>query len=265
MRPSFLTYLLLPGLLLVPACGGDDDQGAERNAISVKGAEYAFAMPDKIIGGVVTMRFSNVGKEFHEYAIGRLKKGKTLADLTKELASGDEPRSVDQVPSVPALSPGTEVAITRKIRPGNYVFLCFLPTPNGVPHYKLGMIKAFEIAGTSNADLPEPDATVTAREKAMEVPALEAGEQTLELKNDASKAREFELLSLNPGKSFEDVEAMFQGDRPPSVNEAPATFLGAMQSIPPDSSVFLDVKLEAGKRYLFLDAENRLMKEFTVG
>lgn len=264
MRRSLLTYLVLPGLLLVPACGGDDE-GTQRNAISVKGAEYAFATPDRIVGGVLTMRFSNTGKEFHEYALGRFKKGKTLADLNKELASGDEPRSVDQVPSVPPLSPGAEVAITRKLQPGHYVFLCFLPTPKGVPHYKLGMIKPFAIAGTSAADLPEPDATVTARDRVLDVPALAAGEQTLELKNAASKAREFELLSLNPGKSFEDVEAMFRDDRPPSVNRAPATFLGAMQSMPPGSSVFLDVKLEAGKTYLFLDMENGLMKQFTVG
>jgi hypothetical protein len=260
-----MTFPVLSTLLFISACGGDDGGGTKNNLVSLKGTEYAFALPDKIEGGVVTMKVSNIGKEFHEYALGRLKEGKTFADLKKELFSGKEPRSADDIAGVPTLSPGKDVAITRRLEPGNYVFLCFIPTAKGVPHAKLGMIKPFAVTGTSTADLPKPDATVTAREKTMEVPALGTGEQTLELRNSASKPREFELLSLKPGKTLKDVEAMFQGDRPPSPKDAPATFLGAMQSIPPRNSVFLDVKLEAGTTYLFLDAESRLVKEFTVG
>jgi hypothetical protein len=89
-----------------------------------------------------------------------------------------------------------------------------VPSPKGVPHYKLGMIKAFDVVGTSGAKLPEPDATVTARDRAMEVPHLQAGKQTLELKNGASRPREFELLSLKPGKSTEDVQAFMERGRP---------------------------------------------------
>jgi uncharacterized cupredoxin-like copper-binding protein len=265
MRQIPVTFLVLSTMLFASACGGNDDGGTKNNVVSVKGTEYAFAVPDTVKGGVVTMRVSNIGREFHEYALGRLKEGKTFSDFEKELASGEDPSSSDDIAGVPILSPGKEVTITRKLEPGNYVFLCGVPTAKGVPHFKLGMIKPFEVAGTSTADLPKPDATVTAREKAMAVPAMEAGEQTLELRNGASKPREFELLSLKPGKTFDEVKAMFEGDRPPSPKDAPATFLGAMQSIPPGSSVFLNVKLEAGKTYLFLDAENRLMKEFTVG
>jgi hypothetical protein len=263
MRQMKVTFLALSILLFISACGGDDD-GGKSNLVSLKGTEYAFAGPDKIEGGVVTMRVSNIGKEFHEWALGKLKEGKTFADVKKELDKGEEPRSADDIAGVPTLSPGEEVVVTRELEPGNYVLLCGIPTAKGVPHFKLGMIKPFEVAGTSTAELPKADATVTAGGKAIDVPALEAGAQTIELKNSASKPREFELLSLKPGKTFKDVEAMFQGDRPPSPKDAPATFLGAIQSIPPGSSVFVDVKLEPEKTYLFLDAENRLVKEFTV-
>jgi hypothetical protein len=263
MRRTSLTCLLLPALLLVPGCGGGGG-GEKSNAFSVKGTEYAFLAPDRVKGGVLTMRVSNVGKEFHQYALGRLKPGKTFNDLKKELDSGNEPQSTDDVAGVPLLSPGKEISITRRLPAGRYVFICFFPSPKGVPHYKLGMIKPFEIAGTSDAKLPKPAATVTAGEKAMEVPPLKAGQQTLELKNAASKPREFTLVSVKPGKTVKDVEAMFAGE-PPTPSKAPATFLGAMQSIPAGSSVFLDVKLEAGRKYVFVDAENNLMKEFSVG
>jgi uncharacterized cupredoxin-like copper-binding protein len=248
--------------MLVPACGGDDE-GAKPTAVSVKGTEYAFALPDRVEGEIVKMRFSNIGRELHEWGLGRLAEGTKLSDVKNELARGGEDlRGVEDVGGVPPMSPGQDITITRKLPEGRYVFICFLPSPRGVPHYELGMIKDFEVAGTSKTELPEPDATVTAREKALELPALKAGEQTLELKNSASKPREFNLLALEPGKDLKDVEAWGEGG---FKGKAPATILGAMNSIPPGESVFLDVKLEAGKRYLLGDFENRITKEFTVG
>jgi hypothetical protein len=247
-----------------PGAGcGAGDGAAKTNAVSVKGADYAFLMPDRINGGVVTMKVSNVGRELHEYALGRLKQGTTLADLKKQLERSEEPSGVEELAGVPGLSPRTEIAITRKLREGNYVFVCFVPSPKGVPHYKLGMIKAFEVVGTSGAKLSNPDATVTARDKAMEVPNLQAGQQTLELKNGASRPREFELLSLKPGKTTEDVQAFMEQGRP-DLNAAPATFLGAIQTIAPGESVLLEVSLKSGRRYVFQDADNGIVKEFSV-
>jgi hypothetical protein len=242
---------------------GAHDRAAKTNDVSVKGADYAFLMPDRINGGVVKMRVSNVGRELHEYALGRLKQGTTLADLKKQLDRGEELRGVEEVAGVPGVSPRTEIAITRKLREGKYVFLCLVPSPKGVPHYKLGMIKAFDVVGTSGAELPKADATVTARDKAMEVPELQAGKQTLELKNGASRPREFELLSLKPGKTTEDVQAFMERGRP-DLKAAPASFLGAIQTIPPGESVFLQLRLKAGERYVFQDADNGIVQEFSV-
>ena len=256
------TVLLATGV--AAGCGGDDDVATGKtNAVSVKGAEYAFLMPERVKGGVVTLRVSNTGRELHEYAIGKLKRGKTLTDFERELESGREPGSAEGVAGIPGLSPGSEITITRKLRPGNYFFLCAVPSPKGVPHYKLGMLKEFDVVGSSGAKLPEPDATVSAGEKAMKVPALQAGEQTLELKNAAGAPREFELLELQPGSTLKDVVAFFERGRP-DLKDSPATFLGAIQTIAPGDSVFLEVSLKAGGRYVFQDADNGLVKEFSV-
>jgi uncharacterized cupredoxin-like copper-binding protein len=256
------TALLATGV--AAGCGGDDDVAtATTNAVSVKGAEYAFLMPDTVEGGVVTMRVSNTGKELHEYAIGRLKQGKTLTDFKRELESGREPRSAEGVAGVPGLSPAREIAIARKLRPGNYFLLCAVPSPKGVPHYELGMLKEFDVVGNSGAKLPKPDATVSAGDKAMKVPALRAGKQTLELKNAASAPREFELLELKPGSTLRDVAAFFERGRP-DPKASPVTFLGAIQTIDPGESVFLEVSLKAGGRYVFQDADHGLVKEFSV-
>jgi uncharacterized cupredoxin-like copper-binding protein len=257
------TALLATGL--ASGCGGDDEPAkAKTNAVSVKGAEYAFLMPDRVEGGVVTMRVSNIGRELHEYAIGRLKQGKTLTDFKRELASDREPRSAGGVAGVPGLSPGNEIAITRRLRPGNYFLLCAVPSPKGVPHHKLGMLKEFDVVGDSDVELPKPDATVTAGDKAMKVPALQAGKQTLELKNAAGGPREFELLELKPGASVKDLVAFFDRGRP-DLKASPVTFLGAIQTISPGESVFLEVSLKSGGRYVIQDADHGLVKEFSVG
>jgi uncharacterized cupredoxin-like copper-binding protein len=259
-----LVATALLGSGLAAGCGGDDEAAeAKTNAVSVEGTEYAFLMPDRVKGGVLTMSVSNTGRELHEYAIGRLKKGKTLEDFKRELDSGREVRSAADVAGVPGLSPGKGIAITRTLRPGRYFFLCAVPSPEGVPHYELGMLKEFDVVGRSGAELPKPDATVTAGDKVMEVPALQAGEHMLELKNAASAPREFELLELKPGSTVKDVAAFFERGRP-DLKASPAIFLGAIQTVAPGESVFLEVSLNPGRRYVFQDADNGLVEEFGV-
>jgi uncharacterized cupredoxin-like copper-binding protein len=262
-----LTVVLLTLLLALAACGGDEGNGgATSNAgvIEVKGAEYAFVMPEQVEGGVVSLEISNVGKELHEYALGRLEQGKTLADVKKVLAQGEgEPPSwFKDVAGVPLLSPGEEITITRELQPGTFVFLCFVPSPKGVPHYDLGMLKSFEVAGDSGRELPEADATITANKGGYDIPALDPGPQTVELRNADTKEREFFLVTLKPGKTLAYVDAWGEGG---FKGPAPGTFLGAMQTIPPGTSVYLDIQLEEGVEYTLSDTsgERPIVATFT--
>jgi uncharacterized cupredoxin-like copper-binding protein len=256
--------VLLTGLLLLVACGGGEDEaggtttaatnaGAEKDAgvIAVRGDEYAFVMPDEVEGSVVSFKTSNSGKELHEYALGRLDQGNTLEDVKKRLAQGEEPGPwFHVVAGAPLLSPGEEITITRELEPGTYVFLCSIPSPKGVPHYDLGMLKSFEIVGDSGRELPQPDATITAEKGGYDIPALKAGPQTLELKNGDTTRRDFFLVRIEPGKTLKDIDAWGEGG---FKGPAPGTFLGAMQFIPPGSSVFLGIDLEPGVPYTLWD------------
>jgi hypothetical protein len=230
--------------------GGDDEQSA---AIDVKGVEYAFDMPDQGKAGVVTFDVSNAGGELHEFALGRLAPGKTIADVKAYLKSGQEgtPKWFQDVGGVPILSPGEKLGLTRRLAPANYVFLCFIPSPKGVPHVNLGMLKEFRLSGDSGRDLPEPDATITAKKGSYTIPPLKAGEQTIELRNADSREREFFLFRLKPGKSLADIGRFFESGE--GKTTPPATFLGAMQTIPAGTSVFIDVDLKAGAKYTLAD------------
>lgn len=254
------------------ACGGSEAEpvlsGAESkpNTVQISGGEYAYVMPDRMQGGVITMEFSNEGKEFHEYSLGRITdESKTVEDVkalfsgSEEQASQEEPDWIQDVAGVPLLSPGQAIAITRTLEPGRYVFVCPLPAPDGRLHSDHGMVRMFEVEGRSGDELPAPDAVVTATGDGFDVPKLEPGRQTIELRNGAPDERGFILFSPEAGKTLEDIgkwgESGFKGP-------APATFLGAMQSIPPGTSAFLTLELEAGKPYVFLDEQNETA--FTV-
>ena len=202
-----LVVALAPLLLLLGASGGNGGSKSGR----VEGTEYAFVTPSTIDGGVVSMEFANTGEEPHEFAMGRLQPGKTLADFREELTNGgdEEPTSSVDVGGVPLLSPGEQVTITRSLEPGAYVLVCFVPAPDGKTHFQHGMISSFRAEGDSGAELPETDTAIVAQDDRFDVPELESGTQTIELRNAASGPREFNLVRLNPGRTIEDAEKWF--------------------------------------------------------
>jgi uncharacterized cupredoxin-like copper-binding protein len=255
---------VLPVILVAMASGalascGDDGGG---DGITVTATEYAYDMPDQVDGGVVKMNFVNEGAVPHEFALTRLDEGKTLADVDAVLKAGKEPPSwAHDVAGVPPMTTGAEVSITRDLQAGTYAFLCFIPTEGGKTHYDLGMKHEFTVEGDSGEQPPEADGVITAGEDSFDVPEVTAGSQTLELRNGASEPREFNFASPNPGKTRADAGAWFRSG---FSGEAPLQLLGAMQSIPPDTSVFLTADFEAGRTYVVSDQENGIQQEFTI-
>ena len=158
-------------------------------------------------------------------------------------SGGEPPEWAEDVAGVPGLSPGQSITVTRTLEPGSYVFLCFFPDPEGTPHANLGMYELFTIAGDTGAALPEPDATITATDDGLQVPALASGEQTVEFENGGTKPHELALVAFEPGKGIKDVDRWFGSGYQ---GEPPVTFLGGMQTIPAGESVFLANRPRAG-------------------
>ena len=258
--------------LLLTACssggGGETspspraNESPEATTVDVAATEYSFDVPAEVGGGVVRMRFTNTGGLPHEFAFARIEEGKTEADVRAVIESGEEPPEwAEDVAGVPALSPGEAITVTRMLEPGSYVFLCFFPDPEGTPHASLGMYEVFTIAGDTGAALPEPDATITATDDGLQVPALSAGEQTVQFQNDGTKPHELALVAFEPGKGVKDVDGWIEGGYQ---GDPPVTFLGGMQTIPEGESVFLAIDLEPGVDYTALDFTTNSRETFTV-
>lgn len=247
---------------LLAACGGDD---STTNAVELRGDEYAFVLPETIEGGWTTLEFTNTGGEWHEFALAKLDAGKTMADVHRYLA---DPKSQQQPPpewveiraGLPTLDAGEEGALTQRLEPGRYVLLCFLPAPDGKSHIEHGMVREFVVEGDANADAPEADATLELGAW-RDAPQLEAGERTIELRNDGDEPGSVFLISLEPGKTEADLDRWERGGlRGP----APARFLGGAIDVPAHSSVYYTVELEEGREYTLLDDERGIQGSFTA-
>ena len=246
--------------LAVAGCGRGGNGTAE--PVTVEGSEYAYVMPDEFDGGVAAMRFRNTGEEPHEFALVGIEGDHTIDETIRDLSAndGDVPYATD-LAGVPLLSPGEEITVTRRLEPGTYGLLCFFPSPTGKPHVELGMKREFRVAGESSTTLPTPDAVITATANGYSVPEIEAGTQTIELRNASGKEPSWYLTVPQPGATAEDFEAWIEGGQK---GEAPVRFVGAMQSFPSGESIFVTLDLEAGTTYRLEDDPDGLPAvEFT--
>jgi uncharacterized cupredoxin-like copper-binding protein len=258
-------WVAVVGAALIAGCGGGDDGGstASTSAVTVSGDEYSFDAPATIDGGLTTIDYKNVGKEPHEFALAQLSGGKTVEDLKQQLdqsSNSPPPSWVKDDGGVSTLSPGAEIGVTRKLEPGNYAFVCFLPGPGGKPHYDLGMISGITVNGDTGAEPPATDGSITATDKSFDVSHLAAGQQTIELSNDAKTRVSFNLFALGQGKSFDDLRKWFQNGLQ---GPAPATLLGVTQFLTPGDTQYLDVDLHAGTTYLMIDPDHGQQATFT--
>jgi hypothetical protein len=235
-------------------CGGSGEAVPE--TVTVEGDEYGYDVPDELEGGVVSLRFVNTGDEPHEFALGRIEGDHTVGEALAALNENDgKVPWLESVSGVPLLSPGREVTVTRNLEAGRYALLCFFPSPGGEPHAELGMTGELEVAGTAEAALPEPDAVIVATGEGYDVPEIEAGTRTIELRNESGAEPSWYLYTAQPAKTADDFDAWIEGGQK---GEPPLELHGLMQSFGTDESIFVTLELRAGTTYTLADDEGGL-------
>ncbi|MDQ3987472.1 MAG: cupredoxin domain-containing protein [Actinomycetota bacterium] len=243
------------------AQGGGAPAEPKANLVEVGLTEYAFDMPDEVVGGTVTFEAVNTGDLPHEMGFAALPENRTIDDVMKALRTGQPPDWTKDLAGIPVVSPEITTSMTRDLDEGQYVFWCFLPTPEGESHASEGMVKVFSVRGRSEAEPPQPDLTITATDEGFQVPEITAGKHTIELVNDGTKPHEFAFVSFEPGKGERDLGRWFgSGYETP----APAVFPGGLQAIEPGTSVLVEIKFESGRTYTLEDFPNELRTQIKV-
>jgi hypothetical protein len=219
---------VLMAALLLSACSRSDAPPADPAAapppaeppvVTVTTTDFAFDMPDTIPAGPLILRLVNNGTEPHHMQILRLDEGKTLADFAALPPDAPPPPWVVEVggPNSPPPNGGQSETAVNLIM-GNYLAVCFVPSPDGKPHIAKGMIKPFVVPPmTSTAALPTPDLTMTLSDYSFELSApITAGRHVIRVVNQARQPHEVLLVKLAEGKTAQDIAAWVEKmDGPP--------------------------------------------------
>jgi hypothetical protein len=272
--------VLLAGVLLtgtaLAACGDDSGSSSATTAsggsstaggLTVKATEYNFDVTGTAAGGFNKVTFENDGKEPHILVAVKLQPGKTVADAlplleqqgepdptaTAAVFDGDPGTAFYGTPGL--LAPGGSETTIADLPAGNYAFVCFLPSPDGQPHFSLGMAKDFTVADSGGTSTPpETDGTITISADKITAPdGMKSG--TYAVTNSGSDPSDFNMAGPTD-KQISDFDDAVNGyfnsigtgeTKPFSV---PAPLLGGFSdSIPSGKSGYVILDLEKG-RYL---------------
>lgn len=216
------------------------------NVVTVLATDFAYEAPTQIPAGLTTFVLKGQGKEIHHATIAKLEDGKTAADLAAALKTpGPPPSWVTFVggPNVP--EPGAEANATVDLMPGNYALICFVDTPDRVPHFAKGMVHGFTVTpSTANAMTPAADVNLALLDYAFNFDKpLSAGRHTIKVTNPAAQAHEIQLIQLAPGKTLADMQQWITKMAGPPPGKA----VGGIASMKPGTTNYFDVELTPGE------------------
>ena len=183
--------------------------------VTVTARDYAFEAPDTIPAGLTEVRLLNKGTEMHHVWLIRLDAGKTLKELFDAIGpEGQLPSWARDIggPNTPGPN-GESMAIVR-LTPGRYAMLCVIPSPDGKPHVMKGMAKEVTVkpasSNTSAANL-KIGSTMTLVDYGFQFSQpLQAGQQTIRVKNAAAQGHEVVIIRLAPGRKAADMLAWME-------------------------------------------------------
>lgn len=226
--------------LAFAACGKSDsptvDAVPKPATINVEATDdngtYKFGVDTSAtVDSLASIVVKNTGKEPHQAALLKVADGKTLDDVKAFLASQGAPTGPPPFTAgggTTVIEPGGSATVTQALPAGTYAFMCFVPGPDGAPHFVKGMVAPITITGNSTASLPLPDGeNSTASEYKYDLPALKAGTTVLRVKNSGQQDHEYQLGRVADGKTASDVLAWLNSPQgPPPVAEIAGPIVG---------------------------------------
>lgn len=219
---------------------------ATPNVVTITATEYAFDAPAQIPAGLTTLRLVTNGKEMHHATLIKLEDGKTIDDFKQAMQKEGPPSSwmsMSGGPNPPR--PGGTTEETQILEPGNYVLVCFIPSPDGVPHIAKGMLRPITVTPSTGtqAAAPVPDITVKLVDYGFEPSKpITAGKHIIRIENAGKQPHELVLVRLAPGKTVQQLASWVEKmDGPP-----PGEPLGGVASIHPGGYGFITADLTPG-------------------
>jgi hypothetical protein len=241
--------LLFSTFVLAGACARPDATQATPRVVNVAAADFAFGMPDTVPAGLTTFRLANNGQEPHHMVVVRLAEGKTMADFQAAAMDNKTPDWMSFPGSPGVVMSGDTATTTAALEPGQYVAICFIPSPDGTPHVAKGMVRPFVVAGDPVAAVePAADLTVRLSDYAFQFSdSLTAGTHVIRVENAGPQLHEIVFERLSDGKTLQDYVAWEKGGMQGPPPSAP---VGGLVGPTKGGRAYLSITLPPGKYLL---------------
>ena len=278
-RAALTALAIVIPLVLAMATSGAG--AASTNSLSVKASEYTYKVSGKPTAGWVKIHFDNVGVEDHMLGIVELKKGVTVAQLKKAASSNDDsafqkiaaPGASENGPSgtPDLLGPDQETTTITQLPEGHYGMLCFVPAPDGTPHFMKGMIDTFDVKkGRSKLEPPSTAREATITDSSITFDTEDVGRNlTVKVTNDGQAVHGFTLVKVEDGHTLDEVRdyfnALFNGQGS-SDSTPPGAIVGGIASIDPGKTAYLEQTLTPGHYgYVSTQGDDPTNDDYTKG
>jgi uncharacterized cupredoxin-like copper-binding protein len=235
-----------------PAAAGAADSAlapvasAAPSAVTVITTDYSFDAPAELPAGLTTFHLVNKGPGIHHIQLAKLDEGKTADDFMTALkAGGPPPKWITMEGGPNPAEMGDTSSTTVALEPGNYVMLCFVPDPDGVPHVAKGMVRPLKVTAGAGGSAAEPEADVVMKlvdydfELSKPIPA---GRHTIRVENAGPQEHEVVIVKLDSGKEALDFAKW--GEK--MTGKPPGTLHGGVSGIMAGDKAFVEVDLAPG-------------------
>ncbi len=221
---------------------------AAPNLVEITAREYAFDAPKRIPAGLTTFRFMVKGKEPHHGMMVRLDEGKTFEDLAAAIKTPGPPPSWAHLDGGMMIGdPEKGSNVTMNLTPGKYALICFIPSPDGVPHVAKGMMTPIEVTDAPGPAITEPQADVVLRLVDYDFEfsqPLTPGEHVIRVETAPGQPHELVLVRLGDGVTVQQVVAAELGQ---SKGPRPSyTFVGGVAPMEAGRHAYINATLEPG-------------------
>ncbi len=211
--------LAVASLACAVACSRPAPHAAGPSIVTITATDYAFGVPDSIPAGLVTFRLVNQGEELHHASLVRLRDGKTVADFQAGIVAAMKshtppPAWIGFAGGPNAVTLGDTATTTQMLEPGSYVFVCWIPSLDGVPHVMKGMMHSIVVSAATAPASAEPTADLSIKLTDYDFQVsqpLTAGTHVVRVENTGAQAHEVAITALSPGKTLQDFIAWEQG------------------------------------------------------
>ncbi|MCB1255924.1 MAG: hypothetical protein KDB26_02400 [Microthrixaceae bacterium] len=237
------------------------------NAITITAPGMTYEVSGELRPGIGSITLKNTDSVSHMMAVTRLKDGVTLDQLKTAVQSPDDSAAEalmadgsDASYGTPgSVGPGQEsTVIAPDLKPGNYAIICFFTDDSGTPHFAMGMINEFTVAGEPATEAPQSDGTITIDDEVITMPDGFNGKGTFAVENTGTKRHNIQFVRLDNGATLEGYfgsvsEALAKNT---SVDNAKGGIMaGGVDVVAPGQKVWIVLDLPSG-HYGYVSTED---------